>query len=477
VNSLNVSLAAASLSAAALAAPVPVPHSGPAVEVTPTSYQVIYNIDGVLTPGPELAYPVSPNRLVGITPSFDRWGGDESNNYNLAGANLAPCFLPSPSTRFSLGANARNVHYVDDYAGIAPNQIGRKIDSLAFAWLHNPPTAEPMRVYFQFWNDFNSDCSGFAPGSDSIVAARGFIFGVLLTFSGGAPVPGAVGYFLTNPDLSVLQLPPLPDADGAIEVSLIQALDISPDPGNQPLWSSRSQPMLWGTQRDHRNVAGQQVTGPFPLLPGAASQIAQWNDDGNVAPPVVDGIFTAPAECDSYSFPNICINPLGGMIAFFRRATNPPAAFDLTAPANGAQVSAPVRLEWQLATPAPASSTIRVSLTPDLSNPVFLASNIVGNSFDVPADALPSCQTYFWGVRAVNSTGDFTDSTTLSRSFTLVGADLSADFNNDGQVDFFDYLDFAAAFANEDPSADFNSDGQVDFFDYLDFAAAFARNC
>ena len=52
-----------------------------------------------------------------------------------------------------------------------------------------------------------------------------------------------------------------------------------------------------------------------------------------------------------------------------------------------------------------------------------------------------------------------------------------ADFNGDGQVDFFDYLDFVAAFAAEDPSADFNGDGQIDFFDYLDFVAAFAEGC
>ncbi|MDX2147784.1 MAG: hypothetical protein SFZ23_09710 [Planctomycetota bacterium] len=48
------------------------------------------------------------------------------------------------------------------------------------------------------------------------------------------------------------------------------------------------------------------------------------------------------------------------------------------------------------------------------------------------------------------------------------------DFNNDGQVDFFDYLDFSNAFSVEDPSADFNNDGQVDFFDFLDYAAAFS---
>lgn len=52
-----------------------------------------------------------------------------------------------------------------------------------------------------------------------------------------------------------------------------------------------------------------------------------------------------------------------------------------------------------------------------------------------------------------------------------------ADFNRDGQVDFFDYLDFADAFANETRQADFNRDGQVDFFDYLDFVSAFAGEC
>ncbi|MDX2146876.1 MAG: hypothetical protein SFZ23_05090 [Planctomycetota bacterium] len=52
-----------------------------------------------------------------------------------------------------------------------------------------------------------------------------------------------------------------------------------------------------------------------------------------------------------------------------------------------------------------------------------------------------------------------------------------ADFNSDGQVDFFDFLDFAAAFASDDPAADFDQSGQVDFFDYLDFAEEFDLGC
>ncbi|MDX2147908.1 MAG: hypothetical protein SFZ23_10330 [Planctomycetota bacterium] len=52
-----------------------------------------------------------------------------------------------------------------------------------------------------------------------------------------------------------------------------------------------------------------------------------------------------------------------------------------------------------------------------------------------------------------------------------------ADFDQNGQVDFFDYLGFSEAYAGGATSADFNRDGQVDFFDYLDFSAAYAGPC
>ncbi len=52
-----------------------------------------------------------------------------------------------------------------------------------------------------------------------------------------------------------------------------------------------------------------------------------------------------------------------------------------------------------------------------------------------------------------------------------------ADFNLDGTIDFFDYLDFVDAFSSGDPSADFNNDTSLDFFDYLDFVDAFSAGC
>ena len=52
-----------------------------------------------------------------------------------------------------------------------------------------------------------------------------------------------------------------------------------------------------------------------------------------------------------------------------------------------------------------------------------------------------------------------------------------ADFNSDAVADFFDYLDFVQAFADNSAAADFNADGITDFFDYLDFVAAFSVGC
>ncbi len=51
------------------------------------------------------------------------------------------------------------------------------------------------------------------------------------------------------------------------------------------------------------------------------------------------------------------------------------------------------------------------------------------------------------------------------------------DFNSDGTVDFFDYLDFVDAFSSNLPAADFNGDSTIDFFDYLDFVDAFSTGC
>lgn len=59
----------------------------------------------------------------------------------------------------------------------------------------------------------------------------------------------------------------------------------------------------------------------------------------------------------------------------------------------------------------------------------------------------------------------------------VVEGGCAADFNADGTLDFFDYLDFVDAFAGSASTADFNLDSIVDFFDYLDFVNAFSSGC
>ncbi len=53
----------------------------------------------------------------------------------------------------------------------------------------------------------------------------------------------------------------------------------------------------------------------------------------------------------------------------------------------------------------------------------------------------------------------------------------AADFTREGNVDFFDYLDFVDAYSLRTSASDFNNDGNIDFFDYLDFVDAFSLGC
>jgi hypothetical protein len=52
-----------------------------------------------------------------------------------------------------------------------------------------------------------------------------------------------------------------------------------------------------------------------------------------------------------------------------------------------------------------------------------------------------------------------------------------SDFNANLSVDFFDYLDFVAAFDMQRPDTDIDNNGQVDFLDYLEFVEAFSNGC
>ena len=52
-----------------------------------------------------------------------------------------------------------------------------------------------------------------------------------------------------------------------------------------------------------------------------------------------------------------------------------------------------------------------------------------------------------------------------------------ADFNADGELNFFDLSGFLQAFSDQDPSADITNDSVFDFFDVQEFLAIFAAGC
>jgi hypothetical protein len=445
----------------------PTPIDAPVKVIDPTSIAPLYLIDGQIIAGDEIPYNAPSPQVAGFRTAFDQLMLDPWGHLGNSDALCGP-----GGGFFSLGANARSPHIVNDFSGMPPQVVGHQVGTLSFAWIHNPVTPEPMRVAIFWWSEFSADCAGFPPSTDSIVAARGFITGVVLTFSGGAPVAGSPSSIFTNPDVSALNLTPFPSTSGAYEIMFIQLLDGDPNtPGNQPVFASRSQPLLTGTQRD-----ANPPPAPYPDNPGGPGLIPQWDDGGGPsgARPT-DGLFTA-AECDQFNA-DLCYRPLGAAILWSVEDDNITPPFALLSPApNTRDRSLTPTLSWDAAIPAPESYTVVISRQPMLSSPVFTARGITSTSFQLPPGALSPCEQYYWGVYATLPGGGTVGGSPKSFGYATTSPH-SPDFNNDGQVDFFDYLDFAQAFNDESPSADFNGDTQIDFFDYLDFAEAFDYGC
>ncbi|MDX2148690.1 MAG: hypothetical protein SFZ23_14345, partial [Planctomycetota bacterium] len=417
-------------SASAMAAPQ-LQTEGRYQEVVPTHIAPIYVIDGETVYGDFVPYVATGNSLAGERISFDQYQGDidTNNDVNPIGGELAPCSLAGPGNRYFFGTGFNMPHTVNDFANMEAGSVGQRPNSVTIAWNHNPVAAEPMLIDVRWWNEHNADCSGFTPGTDSVIGARNFLSGVALTFGGGAPQPpGTAGYFISRVDLSTLTLATFPDRDGAYEIRLLTARTPA------VTFATRSQPMLWGTQRDFW-PGGVRGNGPFPSRPGGPGNDVEWQERTSA-----DNTFIVPTDCFNMltASGTLCIRPLSSMIAWFRQDFTPPLPFALISPANGTQSSnLNPTFEWEATTPLPQSYTVKISLSADLSNPTLTASNIVNvNTFTVPPEnTLSPCTQYYWGVEAVNG-ALITQSTPVSHSYFTSSVDLSADFNLDGQVDF-----------------------------------------
>jgi hypothetical protein len=145
---------------------------------------------------------------------------------------------------------------------------------------------------------------------------------------------------------------------------------------------------------------------------------------------------------------------------------------------SGAAVGAgTIAYRWRIE--SPLGSGVMV----DLADPGF-SDPVSGLSFTVAGADSPSVSlshivlgthptTLRLTVRASNACGQ-----TDSAPATLTVC--PGDFNCDGFVDFFDYLDYTTCFQTGvcgPSSPDFNGDGFVDFFDYADFVDGFQTGC
>lgn len=475
--SMLFAVAGLAVASTALAGPkTPVVAPGEPTAVYPQTIAPIYMVDGQVVVGQEMPYSPFQSRLTGYALAFDSFQGDQTNAsaFPPNGGDVAPCALQATS-RYFFGTGARNCNFVNDFSNAASGSVGQGVKQFAFAWWHNPTTSpETFNVRVFWWNDFNGDCldaGTFGGGTNSVLAAKNFITGV--QFGYGTLATGA-GYYYGLVNLSNLNLPAMPDADGAYHMQFLRTA-----PTAAPVdadFSTRSQPMLWATAADANTAGGFPPYAGQPR-PGGPGNPTHWDDDNGTTPEVMSGTFTDtnPAECYSYAF-TTCYRPLGAAAAWFYQSCVAQPAFNLLSPANGASGldnTANINLSWEVQG-SPTGYNVDVRDAGNVS--VFTANNLLVDNVDIPGGTLGAGATYTWTVAALAGAG--CPSTTAGPfSFSTAGGSCTADYNGDTVVDFFDYLDFVADFSSNAPGADFNADTVIDFFDYLDFVAAFSTGC
>ena len=230
------------------------------------------------------------------------------------------------------------------------------------------------------------------------------------------------------------------------------------------------------------------------------------SDNGNgslfrIFPPVLSGIRTFPKMADVLAgspTPGEMLPTVTGVTRRFRVITR-----DNAAGAGGVAISSLVDVEIPSGTSpftvlSPGQGAIKrwgstniswsvggTNLAPiSAANVIIRLSTNDGASFSLPLGTAPNTGFASVTIPQVTSTnariilecaGKIFFA--VSRPFIIQSPCQGADFNNDGVVDFFDYLDFVDAFSSNSARADYNFDGGIDFFDYLDFVDDFASGC
>ncbi|RMH14725.1 MAG: hypothetical protein D6695_00385 [Planctomycetota bacterium] len=156
-----------------------------------------------------------------------------------------------------------------------------------------------------------------------------------------------------------------------------------------------------------------------------------------------------------------------------------PTAYITSLNAGGAyEPGTSLPIEW-LTDDDVGATTVDLLLSTDggLSFPTTIAAalNAGSGSYDwvVPDIATTQAKVRLVVHDADGNTG-FDDTDQL---FTINGTLCTADWNDDGELNFFDVVGFLDAFSAQDPAADLTGDGVFDFFDAVAFLGLFASGC
>ena len=120
------------------------------------------------------------------------------------------------------------------------------------------------------------------------------------------------------------------------------------------------------------------------------------------------------------------------------------------------------------------------SLESDLEGVTFSLTELVvapGYRATVDITFTPAEGGPFSGVVTISSDDPENGSVTVAISGTaiVVPVNARADFDNDGQIGFSDFVAFARAFSTDNPTFDLDGSGMVDFRDFLEFARNFGK--
>lgn len=174
---------------------------------------------------------------------------------------------------------------------------------------------------------------------------------------------------------------------------------------------------------------------------------------------------------------SIGTTPSSGGTQTFTTAGVPPAAFALSFPADGANITTLTpTLTWQSSL---AAVSYRVIIDNDLnlSSPVLDASGIVGTTLPISSGVLANQTRYYWQVIAINTSGNTSSSPNIATFATVAPTFCQGDANRDRSVNFVDITAVLASWGTSGPQGDANDDGSVNFVDVTAVLANFNIAC